>query len=214
MKKNEWQFYRIKDPAELQTVWRWEIERAAGSGAKPWLSLSQSRRRTIREYVEADLPPVRAMQLVMMTEEADALRDNLPLALHGFEIDWSRGKEAIASWFKRWVESKPHFKAHRKWPLWTPRGGRKNQFIPWLVDLAIFRASEAGIPVAEAPARLQPLIDWSFTKKKFTQRGWNKAKKNTEARIAQARQHGCFLTEHCTNLPRSAACLLKDPSLP
>ena len=202
--KNEWQFYRITDQAELRSVWRWELERAAGSGAKPWLALSKETRRRVRDYEEMENPPVKEKPLESITAEADALRDKTPLALHGFEIDWSRGKDAIASWFQAWARSKPHDKAKRQWTGWTKQGGRKNQYLPWLVDLAIYRADKAGIKPSQAETMLQPLIGWSFTKKKFSAIGWSKAKARTEQRIAENRKLNFSIARNlagCLKLP-------------
>jgi hypothetical protein len=183
---NEWRFDKIKDDAELRTVLRWELEREAGKGGKPWFTLPDATRQRLRDYEESELGPVKVMELNRVSEDEDALRDTVPLALHAFEIDWSRGKDAIAAWFVNWVKSKPHYKASRAWPTWTSKGGRPIDFRASLADLAIYRASKTGYSYRAGEQLLRCLAKWSSSDR-FTEIGWSKAKARSAEQIEKVR---------------------------
>lgn len=179
----EWQFYKIEDAAELRVVWRWEIERQAGSGALPWLTLKKPHRAKLIEYLASDRPPVKEKPIREMTAYYDAIRgDNIPFQLHGFEIDWSRGKDTIRKWFSTWVSSQAHFKAQMPWRGWKNKGGRKNSHRAWLTDLALTRLAAQKVSPLQRQKLMIPFLLWSGKKDNFSPISCSRAKRRTGQR--------------------------------
>lgn len=198
----EWRFDQIPD-VELEAAWRWEIEREAGSGTKPWLKLTkQSRQMAVKNAGWfSPSPPVEVQSLDQITEENDANLDNLPLSLHGFRIDWSRGSDAVGRWLMDWARSKPHEKARQQWPHGKNKGGRRMRVDSWLTDLAIYRLSKSGVTNGQGKTLMQPLTKWSDATSKLDRIQWAKAKARTRKQIDAAKRRNVFWADL---LPASA----------
>ena len=177
--EHEWAFHKLPK-AEWVAAWHWEIERAAGSKAMPWLALSNEHRRLVVPYfTNMDPPAVRELKGETMLLDLDVAT----FSKHGFLIDWSRRKTAIKREFARWVESKPHWKATVDWPE-KNRGGRKLQCRAWLTDLAIYRVK---LNTKRAMEVLQPVIEWSLAKTKLSPYEFDRSRKRTQCRIDEIR---------------------------
>ena len=77
-------------------------------------------------------------------------------AIHVLRINWQIGvpavQSALADWAKATAANQSIVGSHR------PLKGRQNQFLSWLIDLAIFRADMAGLKPGVIAKKFAPLM--------------------------------------------------------
>ena len=168
--KHEWSFHTL--PAEQEQVaWAWELWREAGMSGRPWLTLSPKRQAEVMATLfppapETYLTPVDELRMTSEhIEFLDTVHAATPLQLHGFIIDWSKGRDKLVKAFDEWVRSRPHWKSKEDWSKtdWRNPGGRPMTPRISLTNLAILRCRRAGMKVWEIETLLKPLADWCKT---------------------------------------------------
>lgn len=188
----DWSFHKLTDD-EIAAAWFWEIQREAGSGTVAWFALPKTDRATVTNYCnsgsggirEIDSPHIERSPEYLATHEAAHVSS--PLQLHVLEIDWSKGKNALAEDFKQWLQNHSGEKSRRDWSDYNNVGGRKSQFRAWLVDLAMYRGDKAGLNRDKAVVRFEPLRKWSNvgdTKdSKLSRSHWRQSCNNITAKL-------------------------------
>ena len=107
--------------------------------------------------------------------------------LHLLCVDWRESKTKILRELHKWFER--HWSAIPAGERCPDEGGRKHQYFPWLVDLAIYRASESGLTRNEAMNRMNPLFAAIMPSEanKLSPPHWADAKRKTKERLKQRR---------------------------
>lgn len=190
--KHEWSFHTL--PAEQEQVaWVWELWREAGMDGKPWLTLSPKRQAEVMATLfppapETYLTPVDELRMTSEhIEFLDTAHAATPLQLHGFIIDWSRGRDKLVKAFDEWVRSRPHWKSKEDWSKtdWRNPGGRPMTPRICLTNLAILRCRRAGMESYAIETLLTPLAAWSETRSS-TGNKWNVSHQGEHARKVEA----------------------------
>jgi len=183
VKTSDWAFHKIP-PDELRAAWNWEIQRTADGRGESWTKLPPALRRKCVEYCRWDKATgLREIALPVDPCRFDAYED--PRAMvsgHLLEIDWHRSRAEIVRAFEKWLGDRP---------TGRDNGGPRNPK-PWLIDLAIYRASIAGLTRPAALKRLAPLFQWAGVAQteanKFSPSHWVDAKRRTADRLTELRK--------------------------
>ncbi len=195
--EHDWNFHKIPED-EFRVAWLWELDRTLGSGGTPWLHLPDASKRYIEERLpESDVRVIEEWDLEKAHPEVvrvyrscfhgELWRDGYH-NLHMLDVDWSFSETRILERLKRWVRAN-RAKVPKSRRRENDRGGRKNQYDAWLVDLAMYRAGEAGLKHADAVNRMKPLFEY-FTPcgtGKISQKHWKDPQKRTRERLAVRR---------------------------
>ena len=169
------------------------MDRTLGSRAKPWLSLNGSEKKKARvassskfdsavdEY-ELEYANAWFIDCFRTFLRVDGDAPVQPHRLHFLRINWGKSKRTILRELTDWVEN--HAKAVRSIQH-VDKGGRKNQFAAWFTDLAIYRASEAGIPRSVSVKEMSLLFTQCPTKTSASH--WEDAQRRTKLRLKHRR---------------------------
>jgi hypothetical protein len=196
--ENEWSFHKIP-PEEQRAAWRWEAERSLGSSTEPWLKLDRSTKRMLVNACAGPAPLLQELSLDhVMPEFLSRFRaiyhdpkpsfpSQLGQKLHLISINWSGSRTKIRRELDEWVAK--HWAAVPSEARQSDKGGRKNQFHTWLVDLAIYRAGEAGLTRSHSIGVLAPLFGNITPNKhnKISPSHWEDAQHRTQDRLLKHR---------------------------
>ena len=186
LKREAWAFHEIPE-AELPIALRWEMEVETGSGQKHWLELPEEKKADLLSYQDfcnAGAKPIREIEMGRGGGDYFQLHDSAhaqtPFQLHAIEINWESSPTAIKNALAKWVDTKPTWKARRERKKAKP--GPKGHCSS-LVDLAVLRASGAGLTQRQGKELLWPLFSGTQTEDRTTPSHWADAKKRARESI-------------------------------
>jgi hypothetical protein len=186
LKREAWAFHEIPED-ELEIALRWELEVETGSGQPHWLELADDDKAPVldyRDFCERETKPFREIQMGRGGIDYFRLHDDAhaqtPFQLHAVEIDWSASPTAIKDAFGKWVDSIPSWKGKgdRRRGKPGPKG-----IVSQLVDLAILRASEAGVNCKKGGELLWPLFTATAKQDRTSPSHWADAKRRARESI-------------------------------
>lgn len=159
---DEWQFHRMPQ-SQAEAAWCWEVERQAGSGAIPWLQLTDSERGVVLQYFErgkagaasfkhvpADYIRCFTTEIAWFNEIHEGCGDQV--RRHVVEINWGASLRSIREAFEAFLKTEAK-ERHS--------GGRPFEHRSGLIHLAVLRVHQAGERSSWALRRFGPLFEWA-----------------------------------------------------